>query len=72
MSDTTWEAVRYGEWRAVDSTGRILGRVERGHLEYRAFVSGGGPIGEYTTEEYAKRAVDRALTQASTTGGRND
>lgn len=54
-----WEYVRYGEYRYVDSTGRILGKVTKLSDEWIASC-GYESFGAYTTVEYAKAALQRA------------
>ena len=62
-----WEEFRMNEWRLVDATGRVVGRVERTYDgEFLAALQGGAtapgraPLGLYATERQAKDAVQAA------------
>ena len=60
-----WHDAGYGVSKAVDVTGRIVGRIERDIVtgEVRAEADG-QHLGKYITTEYAKEAVTRALRSA--------
>lgn len=75
MLKLKWEHLQYPDRdRCVDATGRIVGRVEQDRYSYlpgewRGFcelsVMGLGSIGNFTTQEAAKRAVEAEVRRLS-------
>jgi hypothetical protein len=66
-----WDEPKQGQWRAFDSAGRVVGRVNQHHssLECSAYVDH-WDLGVFISVEHGKQAVSKRLTRIPVEGER--